>query len=276
MISVYKYTDYREFLKDWWVARRAQGRKFSCRNFARVAGFKSYSFISMLIAGDRNLSEDRVPGFVRALGLDQDEAAFFVDLVKFNQAETNSEKNHHYQRMIRCRKFLTAHKLELERFEYFSKWYYVAVREMVALPDFKEDPAWIAARLAPEIEESEAAQALEVLERLKLVSRDSRKRLKQSEKNIGTGDRVQSMHLANFHRTMIRRAADAISNLSSKDRTVSSLTVPMSRKKFEEIRQRICDFRKELRAMLEDCNEEPQEVFQINLHAFSLTGEGNE
>ena len=276
MVSVYGYTDYRTFLRDWWEARRSEDKRFSCRRFAQKAGFRSSGFLNMVISGDRNLTEERIAPLTAALKLDAKEAAFFTDLVMFNQAESSAEKNHHYQRMMRCRQFLSAHRLEKERFEYFSRWYYVAIREMVALPGFQEDPAWICSRLTPRIEESEVVQAIATLERLGLVARDAKGRLILEERNVGTDDLVQSLHLTNFHQAMIRRGADAVSKLPTRDRTVSSITVPMSRRRFAEVRQRIHEFRKELRAMLEQGDEAPEEVFQINLHAFTLTGEGHE
>jgi len=276
MISVFNYSDYRQFLRDWYDEAQECDEKFSARNFARRAGLASPSFLKMVIDGKRNLAPERIDKFASALKLEDDERAFFTDLVLFCQAASSAEKNHHYQRMCRCRRFMDAHTLERERFEYFSRWHYAAIREMVGLPEFRDDPAWIAARLKPQISEAEAAEAIDVLERLGMVSRDGEGNLHLAQESVGTSDTVSSMHLLNFHRSMIRRASDSLGSLDTRDRNVSSLTAAISRKRFDEITKRINDFRKELRAMLEDCSDVPEEVFQINFQVFSLTGGADE
>jgi uncharacterized protein (TIGR02147 family) len=272
MVSVFNYSDYRQFLRDWYDEAQKSEENFSARNLARRAGLASPSFFKMVIDGKRNLSEERIEKFASALKLADDERAFFTDLVLFCQAGSSAERNHHYQRMCRCKRFLDAHTLERERFEYFSRWYYAAIREMVGLPEFRDDPAWIAARLNPRITDAEAAEAIEVLERLGMVARDGDGNLHLAQESVGTEDTVSSMHLLNFHRSMIRRACDSLGSLDSRDRNVSSLTAAVSRKRFGEITRRINDFRKELRAMLEDCSDVPEEVFQVNFQVFSLTG----
>ena len=41
MKSIYEYTNYREFLRDWCTHAKAKGKGFSYRNFARRAGISS-------------------------------------------------------------------------------------------------------------------------------------------------------------------------------------------------------------------------------------------
>jgi len=270
MARIFEYTDYRKFLSDWCEEQRERSKVFSFRNFARKGGISSSGFLKSVMDGSRNLTDDAIAKFVKAMDLDGEEASFFNDLVHFNQAETNAEKNHHYKRMMSCRRFLDAHKLEHDSFDYFSKWYYTAIREMIALPDFVEDHAWIAARLHPSVKEEEVKRAIDTLISLGLAKRDEGGKLRMSKPKLVTDDEISSVNITNFHRSMIRQAEESLSKFKAADRHVGSLTVAMKREKFDEIKKRLNEFRKELWALLED-TEGAEEVYQINFQMFGLT-----
>src|SRR3990167_6305238 len=85
-------------------------------------------------------------------------------------------------------------------FVYYSRWYYAAIRELVLLPDFKEDAEWIAHKLSPSITAKEAAIALELLQKLGFLARGKDGKLAQSEKNITTAREVLSLAVSNFQR----------------------------------------------------------------------------
>lgn len=270
MKSIYEYTNYREFLRDWCTNAKAKGKGFSYRNFARQAGISSSGFLKMVIDGKRNLAPETIVRFAKVIKLRSGEARFFEHLVMFNQAKTNDEKNHYYNKIAQNRRFKKAHHLTRDRFEYLRKWYYAAVREMVTLPGFREDPAWIARKLKPSITKDEAQAALDTLLRLGLIERDSDGRLVTTEDGVRTEDEVVSLAAANYHREMIKRAHEALSLCKAKNRNISSLTVAMSKDGFKKLKQRIHEFRKEILAMLEQ-EGDPEDVYQINFQLFGLT-----
>lgn len=275
MKSIYEYTDYREFLRDWCTHARNGSSSFSYRNFARQAEISSPGFLKMVMDGKRNLAPDTVRRFAKVLKLREGESRFFWDLVMFNQAKTNEEKNDYYQKIARNRRFRKAHHITRDHFEYLGKWYYAAIREMVALPDFAHDPAWIARRLRPSISKAEASAALEVLLRLGFIKYNDEGRLETTDEGVRTDDEVVSLAAANFHREMIKRAHEALSLFRAKDRNISSLTVAMSKESFRKLANRIHDFRKEVLALLEEGGD-PDGVYQLNLQLFSLTEGNNE
>lgn len=276
MARIFEYTDYRKFLHDWCEEQRERSKVFSYRNFARKGGISSSGFLKSVMDGSRNLTKEAIGKFVKAMDLDGEEATFFEDLVLFNQAETHAEKNHHYKRMMSCRRFLDAHKLEHDSFDYFSKWYYTAIREMIVLPDFVEDHEWIASRLNPSVSEKEVAHAIETLISLGLAERDESGKLRMSQQKLVTDDEISSVNITNFHRSMIRQAEESLSTFKAADRHVGSITVAMKREKFDEVKKRLNEFRKELWALLED-TEGAEEVYQINFQLFGLTkGERDE
>jgi len=271
MGNVFTYTDYRKYLSDWCEAERERTKSFSFRNFARRAKIKSSGFLKSVMDGDRDLTDDTIEKFVKALGLAGEEARFFADLVHFNQAKTPAEKGYHYKRMMGCRQFMEAHKLDHDSFDYFSKWYYTAIREMVALPDFKEDYGWIAGRLDDEtVTADDAKNAVETILRLGLLERDDEGRLVMSHHKLVTDEDIQSVNVTNYHRAMMRRAEESMSKYRAAERNVGAITVAMSEEKFEVVKRRLGEFKRELWALLEETGD-AKEVYQINFQLFGLT-----
>lgn len=269
--DLFKYLDYRRYLKDYYrVQKERKGSAFSFRTFSRMAGLSSPNFLQLVMEGKRNLGPDGMRCFAKALKLNKEESGYFENLVRFNQASTDDERNEWYKRLSTSKKYREIREIEKDYFVYFSRWYYAAIRELVLLPDFKEDPDWIARRLSPPITVREAATALELLQKLGFLVRDQSNRLVQAERNITTAREVMSLAISNFHRQMIQRASESIERTTPERRDVSSLTVALSKEKFVEAKRRIQEFRRELNVLLSE-DGRPDAVYQLNFQIFNLS-----
>ena len=201
--DVFCYRDYRQYLADSYRRRKSSDYGFSYRSFARQVGSGAPNYLKLVTDGQRNLSQDMARRFARALELKGDAAEYFCDLVEFNQAASAREAERCYRRIRRYRQYREAFRLDEAHAEYHSEWYIPTIRELVACHGFREDPKWIARRLKPNILVREAAHALEVLQRLNLITRDETGRLQQNHPIVSTGDdKPLGYHVMTFHRTM--------------------------------------------------------------------------
>ena len=64
-INLFRYDDYRKFLKDWYNNAKASRGSFSFRTFSKRAGFKSTNIFKLVMDGDRNLTEESLPNFIK-------------------------------------------------------------------------------------------------------------------------------------------------------------------------------------------------------------------
>lgn len=270
MPDVFTYLDYRAFLRSAYDERKARGRGFSFRAFSRMAGLRSPNYLKLVIDGERNLSEAMAPRFAAALGLSDDAARYFVDLVAFNQARDAQGRNAAYARLSGFRRYRSAHRLELAHAAYHSTWYLPAIRELAARKGFEADPEWIAPRLRPPIPKEDARSGLATLFELGLLVQDARGRVSQGEALVSTGPETAGHHIGNYHRMMMERAAAAIDEVAAPERDVSSLTLCVGAKGLAEIKDRIQKFRREL-LELSTRETDPRDVVQINFQLFPLT-----
>lgn len=222
--DLYGYLSYRAYLGDWYAARKAADARFSHRLFARRAGVSSPSLLNEVIAGRRNLTPRTVEGFVQAIGLDDDAAAFFGALVQLEQAETDDERNQAWERVASSRRFRTARPIEGATVRYLSNWYYPAIRELAFCRGFRPDPEWIRQQVFPRISAAQAREALDALLELGLLVRDG-ERVRPADVSLVTPHEVAGLAVHNYHHQMLQRARDAIEAASPSERHLLGVTV---------------------------------------------------
>ncbi|MBO6935450.1 MAG: TIGR02147 family protein [Deltaproteobacteria bacterium] len=267
--DVFEFLDYRAFLREHYEAKKASGR-FSYRAFSRRAGLGSPNYLKLVIDGERNLSSEMAARFATACGLDGNAAAYFQDLVAFNQAKNAEEKNAAYRRLTGFRRYRSVHRLEMAHAEYHSTWYLPAIRELAARTDFEADPEWIASRLRPPIPRADAARALDTLLELGLLVRDDDGHVRQGEPIVSTGPEMHALHIANYHRMMIQRGAASIEDVPSAERDISALTLCLAPDGLAELKRRLQAFRRELLDLSAE-ETDPEVVVQLNMQLFPLS-----
>jgi uncharacterized protein (TIGR02147 family) len=280
-VDVFRYRDYRLYLRDVYTARKKSEYGFSYRAFAKRAGLGAPNYLKLVAEGERNLAPEMATRFASALGLSGEPADYFCDLVAFNQAASAPERERGYQRLQRYRRYRNVFRLDAAHAAYHSEWYIPALRELIACPGFREDPRWIARALRPNISQRQAEQALKILEQLGLVVRNGEGQLEQRDPVIATGDdQPLGHHISNFHRAMLERAADALDHVPREEREIAALTLSLSAAQFRAFKQRLYEIRQELlQAALEPAAAAggADRVVQINFQMFPLArvDEGN-
>lgn len=267
--DIFRYTNYRSFLRDVYTFKRKGSSRFSFRIFSRLAGFKSPNFLKLIIDGERNLSLDGICKVASALQLNAREKEYFETLVQFNQVRKNSEKNYYCRRLESFREFKKVQPLKKEQLDYFSKWYNVTIRELANTYDFRPDPVWVAKRLRPLIKTKDAHEALVLLKKLELLKEMDGKFV-QSHTHLSTNSEVDSVGVLNFHKEMIQKGIESL-DMPSNTRDISSLTLALSKQQFDELRQKIYQFYSQVQGWLENSNQMSDRVCQLNFQLFHLT-----
>ena len=268
--DIFQYLDYRLFLRDYYEAAKPRIRAFSYRYLSRRAGFSSPNFIKLVIDGARNLGGDSPERVAKAFDLDADETRFFLRLVALDQAQTTDERNEAYNAVAASRRFRAARRIEHDMFEYLSHWYYPAIREMAARPDFVDDTRWIASQLWPSVPLRDVRRAVDALFRLGLLVRDEGGGVARGEPSVTTGHEVAALAARNYHYEMLERARGSIEGCPRDFRDVSALTVCVGARDVQALKDRIHRFRE---TMLDLCDSspEPDTVYQLNIQLFPLT-----
>ncbi len=272
-MSVFHHRDYRAFLREYYEHKKEKEYGFSYRSFARKAGLRSPNYLKLVIEGKRNLTSEMASRFAQACDLEGEAADYFCELVAFNQARSSAERSRCYRRLSKFKRYRRVYRLDAAHAAYYSQWYIPAIRELAMRADIKDDPAWIAKMLLPNITTKQAADALKVLDKLGLLVCDGKGGLKQAEPLVATrDDQVLGHHIANFHRSMMQRAAEAIDLVPREQREIASLTLCISEERMRELKEHLERIRAELLQLYQP-DEEAKRVVQVNFQMFPLSVE---
>ncbi len=270
MANVFDYMDYREFLKDTYQENKARNPAYSCRFIAQKVGFKSASFFSQILKGRSNISLSMAARFAAFLKLKRKEVDFFEALVLYNQAKNHEERKQGFERLMAFRSSRVK-IVGAESFEFYEKWYYTAIRELLWFEPFRGDFDALAKRVSPAIKPAEAKQAVALLQRLGMITRDSQGRYVRADAvSSSTGYDANATAIHNFQLQTLALAGESIDRFPRGSRSISTLTFSLSDKGFQAIAEELNGFRRKLLKIAEaDAQEDT--VYQVNFQVFPLT-----
>ncbi|MDQ3000811.1 MAG: TIGR02147 family protein [Fibrobacterota bacterium] len=268
--SIFDYTDYRRYLREYYAWAKTNKHGFSHRAFMAKTGMSGPNYFKRVMEGVHNLTENSIPKFASALDLTDSEANYFKYLVYFNQAGTLDEKDRCFGILMDLKTPHAHYVLEKAQYDYYKDWYNIAIREMLSFFPYKDNAKEMAKRLAPEVSPKKVKQSIELLEGLGLIEKAEDGTYRAASKFILTDPDVQSLFIPKFHQAMTRLAADAITRFPKDERYFSSSTVSLSERTYKEIIELIRSTRKDvLRKVGED--QEPERVYHLNMQLFPLT-----
>jgi len=157
--SIYLFLDYKEFFRVWIEYLKESLGKYSMRQLSRDSGL-ALGHLSNIISGKRPLTHKALAKLLPHLHLNEKEEDYLEQLRILTDSKTAKGKNKALAKIHKFQEFKSLNPQEVESYQYLSHWYYVAIREMVLLPDFKEDPKWIQKRLRYEVSLENIKQAL--------------------------------------------------------------------------------------------------------------------
>jgi uncharacterized protein (TIGR02147 family) len=269
-LNIFEYVDYRFFLKDYFTLQKKLSRGFTFRSFAQKAGLSS-SLLKDILSKRQNLTFPTMRKYAGAMGLNTKEIAYFEALVGFNNAAANGEKNRFFGEMARLRGRSVVTFLDLQQYEYFSKWYHAVVRELIVHAGLGRDPEAISRFIVPSVSPGKIRKSIALLKELGLVYQGPDGAWHAADKVISSEYEIQSIALKNYHLSMLERAREALDRCASEEREFQGMTISASRATFLRMKERIRRFTDELLSMAAAENEKAEEVYQINLQMFPFT-----
>jgi uncharacterized protein (TIGR02147 family) len=271
MYSVFKYNNYRHYIRDYYLEKKRTTGYFTYRYFAQRAGFASPVFIKVVIAGKANLSNKSIEKLCQAMDLPLADCEYFKNLVWFNQAKTAEKKHQFLEKLRDLNQQYSAEVLETDKYDFYSKWYYSVLREIVPNCDLYDDFAALGALLTPALKKRETKKAVKLLEQLQLLQKQADGSYKQARKLISTGSEVESLAVRDLHLQMANLAEEAIENIPKKERDISGLTMGMSRNTYKRIIEELKNFRERIIRIIAEDEDTVDQVYRLNLQFFPLS-----
>jgi uncharacterized protein (TIGR02147 family) len=269
MKPIFQYIDFRQFLRDYYMEKKATTRYFSYRYFCRKAGISSPVFLKLVMDGKSNISPTMIDKFASALGLNKQETRFFRHLVLFNQSADAEEKQDHYSVLVTMNNNVSRHVLGSEQFEYLRKWHTVVVRELLCQHDFKDDFAALAASVVPRIAKRDAESSVKLLLRLGLVAKQEDGTYRQQDRALATNRDIAGPAIRAFNKTMIDLAKQSVDTTENTERNVSGMTVGVSKVSYDVLCAEIEAFKDRIATIVNNSSGVDR-VYQMNIQLFPV------
>jgi uncharacterized protein (TIGR02147 family) len=269
MDSIFSYTDYRKFLSDYYLERKAERKSFSYRFIAARVGFKSAGHFTQIITGKANISIVLIERFAEFLRLKKREAEYFQCLVLFNQARNHGDKKHYFDKMTSFRE-ASVRVVDAGQYEFYDKWYYTAIHELLDFYKFRGDYKELGRQIEPAISPAEAQKSLELLTSLGFIRKDAHGYFRKTSAAITTGKSAPPLAVNSFVLNSLKLSAEAIDRFPREERNLSWLTMSLSQKSYDEIIDELRAFRR--RALdVASKDSAADRVYQFNFQVFPLS-----
>ena len=267
MKPIVEYSDFRQYMLDYYEERKRRS-VFSWREFSKIAGFTSSSYMKVVCDGKSKLSRIGVERTGAAMGLVGFEMEYFRAMVEFGQAATEEKKKAAYENMLAIAKVHKVRVLEGDLFEFYDSWQNPVVRELAPLMP-GATPGEIAKKCYPEISAAEVQQSLNFLTKAGLLKKAGDSAFVQAETSItGTPDATR-LALRGMHRQMSKLATPAL-DLPVEQRNFSGVTMGVSRESYERIVKVLDECRRQIIAIAAD-DKDIDQVYRLNFQLFPLT-----
>ncbi|MGL1901705.1 MAG: TIGR02147 family protein [Fibrobacterales bacterium] len=274
MDTIYLYSNYRIYLKDHFKLLRATDPQFSQKRVMIDLGVRSSGFLSNVLSAKKNLNPSQVEKLSILLSHTKMETRYFKALVGYDQARNSADKQSNYEIIqdVQAVKFKDLEGVELDL---FSHWYFVAIRELIALNPFLGDFKVLSQSLRPSITMNEAREAIYFLESGRFIERDSKGKYHVVDALISSKNEIRSTSVVGFQNVMIDFAKEALAVMPVAERDISSISFSASQEMFERIKKEMQEFRKYILDLAESEQTDASVLYQCNMQFFPISKEIN-
>lgn len=269
MESIFDYLDYRKYLSRVIEDRKQANRHFSYRFISQHLNLKSSGFMNRVIKGNKKLPELLVPKIAELFKLNDREKEYLMSMVKFNHSINTAEREDLLRRLEALKKKENARHVQPDQYQLFSKWFYVAIRELLRIINFKGDYHALAASLLPKIKNKEAREAIQLLEKIGLIAQDQDGVYHPLESQITTGDVWVSELIKNLQIQLTDLGKNAILTIPRQQRDISNLTFCASKATMRRIADEIAALRRKILTFA-DSDADADTVCLCNIQLFPI------
>lgn len=274
------YTDFRLYLKDVYEFRRGTEstglRAYSYSTFSAAADIKSPNYLKLIIEGRRNLSDDMITRFAKALRLNRSECDEFRALVHYGQSSAPLDRNQYLRELadIRARRAFDAGHINQKSWDKIPGWVGWVIYAMSEQSNVEFEPDTIQrllrAKAAPEEVRSELKKLFDAGE---LAKNPETGKVGKSRDLIESPQDLPVALIRKLQSELIYLGIESLFRDSPKDREFGAMTVAMTDEEFQAVRFELRQLRKRLQKdiTVKRKSTKGDRVYQMNIQLFPVT-----
>lgn len=268
-LEPFEFLDYRDYLAELFRIRKVIKPWYSYKSFGDKVGMDG-SLFAKVLSKARHIADDSIARFAQACGLEDRSADYFAAMVHFTKAKEDNEAKEWFERMLSLRTS-QARRLEGDAYAFYQRWYHTAIRAALDYFAFNgENAEELGMHLLPAIPAEQVLESIRVLESLGLIAKDTTGNYRPTELGVTSGAGWKSVAVHTFQSETLRLALEGLDRIPKPLRNYSTLTMNLSAEDYEEVKERIRDFRQQLVKFIHS-RSQGDRVYQMNVQLLPLT-----
>lgn len=278
--EVGNYMDFRLMLLDYYKYRRELTkndlRPYNYAVFSAAANIKSPNYLKMIIEGKRNLSEEMIVKFAKAMGLNKDQTEEFRLLVLFGQATDPAERNLFLKELseYRVQGKLRSGEIDRKSFEKVPNWIAWILYAMLDQDGVDFKPEKLRELLRGKASTEEIEDALKALMRQGDITQDDLTgKLKKARNLIESPEDIPVALVRKLQSQLMYLGMESLFQDTAVEREFGTLTMSLTHKEFEELKFKLRQMRKQMHKdnAIARMNTQGERVYQLNIQLFPVT-----
>lgn len=277
--QVSDYLDYRQYLQDFYLYKRSQTknqlRPYTYSVFAAAADIKSPNYLKMIIEGKRNLSEDMIMKFAKALSLNKARSTEFRLLVLFNQTTDPAERNLLLKELseVRVEGKIKSGEIDQKTWDKVPSWVTWVVYAMIDQEGVSFQTEEMKTLLRGKAKADEIEQAIEKLISSGDVIKDENGKLKKARALTEGAEDIPVALIRKLQAQLMLLGLESIYEDNPTEREFGTLTLSLTKTEFEDIKFKLRQLRKQLNKdnSIARMQTPGERVYQLNLQLFPVT-----
>ncbi len=249
LLTPHQQSRLQEKLVAEYAARRSTNPSYSQRAFGRRLGVSSGS-LSEIIQSKRTVSVATAKKILTNLNQPPHEIERFFEEVK--------------PRRTRAKKVF--HDLSLDQYQVLSTWYYLALLNLLELPEEAHEAPHLATRL--NLPESKIRDALDRLLRLGMIEQVG-ERYRRTHLRYQTTEDISNSAIKRYHQETLELSDRALREVPPELRDFSSILLKLHPKNLKKIKDLVRSFQDEISDLVE--GDDPREIYHLNVHLYPVT-----
>ncbi|MBS1972221.1 MAG: TIGR02147 family protein [Bdellovibrionales bacterium] len=267
--QIKNYLSITSFLQDIYLYRKSLNAGFSYESWAAEIGFKSRSFLKMLIDGERAITAPTAETLCDAFSFSMEERSYFRLLVSYCQARDNEEKELYLEKIFEN---LGQHRdlTEIVHYnEFLSSKELPKLLVLLSFSDLDKSPAGLAGFLKQSVEHVD--QNLAKLRKLELASVNATTgQWEPTKKNFKVPKSFSNRALTHYHNESLLEAIEA-QKLPPHLRRFRSLLLPLEEEGFEKLLNDIESLISKSVAKYDSEKLEGKRLYKMNINLHPVT-----
>jgi len=263
----FDYDDYREVLKTVFEHRKEASPQFSYKALAEILGIDPAGTFRVLNK-ERHLPARCVSRAIDFLGLTGRSAEYFVLMTSYGRERRKIARQEILNKALELRD-VPRRRLEEDELSFLRDWWVVAVRCAVEVLEGRAVPEEIASRITPAVRVEDVRTALDLLVSLGIAKKAQGGRLRIADQHLTVDGQKGRLAVAEFQSKILQLAAESVDRFPREIRDISTLTVTVDERAFEDIRGILKDCRRRIQARVGDVAK-PDRALQVAFSIFPL------